>query len=85
MTVRLHIDRLVLDGIALAHRDRAIFVAAIEAELGQLVAARGIAPALTNGVALPSVAAPDVTLAPGAKPSQMGTAVAASIYRGVGR
>lgn len=85
MSVRLHIERLVLDGINLGPHDRAHFVAAIESELARLVANGGISPALANGVALPSIAAPDTTFAPNAKPAQMGAAVAASLYRGVGR
>jgi len=85
MSVRLHIDRLVLDGIALGPGDRAHFVAAVESELTRLVADGGISPALANGIALPSVAAPSVTFAPKAKPAEMGAAVAGSVYRGVGR
>lgn len=85
MSVRLHIDRLVLDGLALAPADRAHFVAALESELARLVADGGISPALAHGIAMPSLRAPEVTFAPDAKPSQMGAAVADALYRGVGR
>lgn len=85
MSVRLHIDRLVLDGVTLAPADRAHFVAAIESELARLVAGGGISPALANGIALPSLRAPEVTFAPDAKPAQMGEAVAGALYQGVGR
>lgn len=84
MNVRLHIDRLVLDGIDVSAADRPRLQAAIEQELTRLIGAGGISPELAGGVALPSVRAPQIALAPEAKPAQLGTAIAGAVYGGVG-
>ena len=84
MKVRLHIDRLVLDGVAVRAGDRARLQAAVEAELTRLVQAGGIAPELAHGGALPSVAAPQITLAQKATPAQIGTSIAGAVYGSVG-
>ena len=84
MNVRLHIDRLVLDGIDVGPADRPRLQAAVEQELARLIAAGGISPELAGGVALPSVRAPQITLAPDAKSAQLGTAIAGAVYGGVG-
>jgi hypothetical protein len=84
MNVRLHIDRLVLDGIDVGAADRPQLQAAVERELARLIGAGGIAPELAGGAALPSVRAPQIALAPDAKPAQLGTAIAGAVYGGVG-
>lgn len=84
MNVRLHIDRLVLDGVSVSAAGRPHLQAAIEAELTRLIAAGGISPALARGIAVPSVPAPQMTLAPDTKPAQLGTAIAGAVYGGVG-
>jgi hypothetical protein len=84
MNVRLHIDRLVLDGLDVGEADRPRLQAAIEQELSRLIGAGGISPELAGGVALPSVRAPQIALAPDAKPAQLGAAIAGAVYGGVG-
>lgn len=84
MNVRLHIDRLVLDGISVSAADRPRLQAAIEHELARLITANGISPALASGGALPSIAVPQITLAPHAKPAQLGASIAGALYGGVG-
>ena len=84
MNVRLHIDRLVLDGVNLSAGGRPRLQAAIEAELTRLIAAGGLSPELARGIAVPSVRAPQMTVTPDAKPAQLGSAIAASVYGGVG-
>ena len=84
MNVRLHIDRLVLDGIDVSGADRPHLQAAIEQELARLIGAGGISPELAGGVALPSVRAPQIALAQDAKPAQLGTSIAGAVFGGVG-
>lgn len=84
MNVRLHIDRVVLDGIDVAAAARPHLRVAIESELARLVGERGIAPELARGIAVPSVRAPQIDLAPGARPAQLGSAIAGSVFSGVG-
>jgi len=84
MNVRLHIDRLVLDGVSVSAAGRPRLQAAIESELARLIAAGGISPELTRGIAVPSVRAPQMALAPDARPAQLGVQIARSVYGGVG-
>jgi hypothetical protein len=84
MNVQLHIDRLVLDGLAVSAADRPRLQAAIEHELARLITANGISPALAAGGAMPSIAVPQITLAPNAKPAQLGASIAGALYGGVG-
>ena len=81
MNVRMHIDRVVLDGIDVAPADRARLKGAIESELARLVAERGIAS--VSG-AVPSIRAPQIHVSPGAKPAQLGNAIAGSVMGGMG-
>jgi len=74
--VRLHIDRLVLDGIPL---DGARVRDAVESELARLIGERGIA---AQSLAVPSVRAPQITFAPDAKPAQLGSSIAGAVYDG---
>jgi|tagenome__1003787_1003787.scaffolds.fasta_scaffold19441517_2 hypothetical protein len=85
MKVRLHIDRLVLDGFDLPPLSRGELRAALERELAHLIAAGGLAPALAQRVSLPSVGAPQIN-APlaGGDGAQLGTAIAKSLYGGLG-
>jgi hypothetical protein len=84
MNVRLHIDRLVLEGIDLRSADRSQLQGAIEQELARLIGEHGLAPQLASGGALPSVRAPQIAFAPDAKPAQLGSAIAGAVFGGVG-
>jgi len=81
-SVRLHIDRLVLDGVNVRAADRPRLQAAIESELARLIATGGISPELADGVAVPSVRAPQIALSNDSK--QLGTSIAGAVYGGVG-
>jgi hypothetical protein len=83
--VVLHIDRLVLDGITLAHGDSRVLRAVVEAELARLLAARAVAPSLLQGGAVPRVMAPSITLPSSARPAVLGQQIAGAVYRGLGR
>jgi len=84
MNVRLHIDRLVLDGVSLSAGGRPRLQAAIESELARLITAGGLSPELARGIAVPSIRAPQMTYASDAKPAQLGSAIAGAVYGGVG-
>lgn len=84
MNVRLHIDRLVLDGFATGAGDRPRIQRAFEAELARLIAENGLSPDLTVGGALPSLAVPQMSVARDAKPAQIGAAIASALYGGLG-
>jgi hypothetical protein len=78
--VNLHIDRLVLEGIDLHHAQRPLLQAAVEAELGRLLAEGG-AGNLATGGAVPSVRAEGFEIGP----ARLGTQIARSVYGGIGK
>lgn len=84
MNVRLHIDRVVIEGIDVRSADRPHLRAAIESELTRLIGNGGIAPDLAGGIAVPRVHAPQIEVARNAKPAQLGNAIAGAVYGGVG-
>jgi hypothetical protein len=82
MSVRLHIDRLVLDGLDVPHRSRAALRIAMEREIARLVTEGGLSPTLVRGGALPSLVAPQIEAA--GTPAQLGAAIAGAVYGGLG-
>jgi hypothetical protein len=84
MNVRLHIGRVVLDGIDVAAGDRPRLKAAIESELARLVAERGLSAELARGGAFPSLRTAGMTVTPNATPSHLGVALAGAVADGVG-
>jgi hypothetical protein len=85
MNIRLHIERLVLDGLPVTSAQGPRVKAAIEAELGRLLSEGGVSPELASGAALPSVHAPAVQSPRGIAPAQLGTQIAQSVFAGVGK
>ena len=81
MTVTLHIDRLVLDGLAVSSHGGRALSTAVEAELTRLIASGGLQ--VSSGVSVPRLAAPGVTLEPGATPAAIGTQVAGALFSGL--
>ncbi|HTP11017.1 MAG TPA: hypothetical protein VMP08_22335 [Anaerolineae bacterium] len=84
MNLNIHIERLVLDGLPIEHHQGPLVQAAVEAELSRLLTDNGLAAGLQAGIALPSVNANGIQVAPGNSPAQMGRQIAQSIYGGIG-
>ncbi len=87
MNIKLHIERLVLDGVALAPGQRHVLQASIEAELTRLLSEGGIAPQLHQGLTVPKLAVTGIELAAASgatNPTQLGQKIAASVYGGIG-
>jgi hypothetical protein len=82
--IELHIDRLILDGIAISNAQRPLLQAAMEAELGRLMRSGGIGAGLSAGGAVPSVVAPAIQLSADGSPVQWGQQIARSVYGGMG-
>lgn len=78
MSISLHIERLVLDGLPAHAGPPAGLQAALEAELTRLLAARGL-PGVAAG-ALPELAAAPIRLSPRAGPRPWGRALARSLH-----
>ena len=79
MTLRLHIERLVLDGLPLERRQSGEVQAAIETALADMLAARGIAPHLQADGAIDRLPAPGIEVS-GQQPSQLGRQIAAAVH-----
>jgi hypothetical protein len=84
MNIRIHIERLILDGLPITHSQGPLVQAAVEAELTRLLTENGLAGNLQAGGAVPRVRANGMQLAPGSNPAQMGTQIAQSVYSGIG-
>ena len=84
MSIRIHIERLVVRGIPLSPRARTVFVAALQDELGRLVTEGELSPVLQEGAALPRVSAPDISLTARSSPAHLGREVARAVYAGLG-
>ena len=85
MNINLHIERLILDGLAVAPAHRALVQAAVEAELSRLLTAGGLHASLQSGIALPSVRAGALQLNADSNPKQIGQQIARAVYGGIGQ
>ncbi len=81
MTVRLHIDTLVLEGLPLTPADRMVVHRATEAELARLLAEHPRTPA--TSLARPTCSGAPLLLPPGHAPAELGRRIARSIVAGL--
>jgi hypothetical protein len=83
MTIRMHVEHLALEGLAVSGADRARLERAVVAELTRLLggadAARALAGDLGGG-AVASLPAAEVRLRPGDSAATLGAQVARSVY-----
>jgi hypothetical protein len=84
VNVNLHIDRLVLEGIDLEPAQRPLLQAALEAELGRLIAEGGVG-GLAAGGAVPAIKAGGFEMSGGGNPAQLGRQIAGVVYGGIGK
>ena len=82
MNVKLHIERLVLDGVTIAPGEHHLVQASVEAELTRLLTDGGLSPSLAQGTALPRISADAFQLINN-NPTQIGQHIAQSVYEGI--
>jgi hypothetical protein len=85
MNVRLHIERLVLEGMDVSPSERPLLQAALETELGRLLATGGVSSDLQGGIAVPSVRAGGIEMQQAGGAERLGQQIAHAVYQGVGR
>jgi hypothetical protein len=85
MNINIHIERLILDGLPIAHNQGPLVQAAVEAELAQLLAADGLGPSLQAGGALYRIPAGSIQLASDGNPNTLGQQIARAVYGGIGK
>jgi hypothetical protein len=84
MNISIHIERLILDGLPIAHSQWPLLQAAVEAELAQLLAADGLAQNLQMGGAVPYVPGGSMQLASDGNAKMLGQQIAQAVYGGIG-
>ncbi|WP_321930944.1 hypothetical protein [Paraburkholderia guartelaensis] len=85
MKIRLHIERLVVDGLPMAAADGPLLRAAIEAELTRLLVQQAPGDSWRVGTAVPRVRAESIRVAAQARPVEIGRQVARSVHGAMGR
>jgi len=85
VNINLHIERLVLNGVALESHQRPVLKASLEAELGSLLGQSGVASGLQKGAAIKvnTIHTDSIAIAGNNKPSSLGQQIARSIYGGI--
>ncbi len=84
MNVRLHIERLILDGISLLPGEGPVLQAAMESELQRLLGSGGISDALQSGGALYTVRTDGIQWVNDGGPTRLGKQIADAVYGGLG-
>jgi hypothetical protein len=82
MSINLHIERLILEGIP-AHESRSVRKT-VERELARLLREGGLSHELHRGGALPDVPAGTIRVGHDRHPRRLGADVARAVYRGIG-
>jgi hypothetical protein len=83
--IRVHIDRLVIDGLPLRPDQRPMMQAALEAELMDRLAASGPEPGMLVGGAIPRLPAGTIHLTPQPEAAALGRQIAGAIHTGLAR
>jgi hypothetical protein len=84
MSIRIHIERLVLEGLPVTAAQGPLVREALQRELGSVMASGGLSRELRGGGAFPVVRAAASKLHQ-ENPSQLGTQIARSIHGAIGR
>lgn len=85
MTIRLHIDRLVLDGISLDAHQTPALRAAVERELGRMLIEGGLGRSFQSGGVLRNLPGGNIQLQDPVRPDHLGGQIARAVYEGIGK
>ncbi len=85
MSVRIHVERLVLHGIRLAPGRQAALGAALTGELARLLGAGGVGPRLAAGGAVPELPAATIAAPRSGDPRRFGRQIARAVHRGLAK
>jgi hypothetical protein len=83
MAVTVHIERLVVEGVRLGRHEAGLFRAAVEAELGRLLAGGDYADRAAS-VAVPAVRGEGVAWSRSERSEALGERVGRAVYGGLG-
>lgn len=82
MNIKLHIDRLVLDGLDFSPDQQHLLQTSVVHELTRLLSEGGLAPHLAGGIVLDRLSAGDIQVVDN-RPVQLGRQIAQSVYGGM--
>jgi hypothetical protein len=82
--IMVNIERLILDGLPITTAQGPLVQAALEAELGRLLAADGLAAGLLAGGAMPALPAGAIQVGREGDPAALGRQIAQAMYGGIG-
>ena len=85
MNIRLHIERIVLDGLPVDRTQSGRVRAAVVNELTSLLTTGGLGPECIASGAVPSVRGRDLLVEKGSGASEVGKQIARSVHAGIGR
>jgi hypothetical protein len=85
MKIHLHIDRLVLDGIAIERAHAGKVRAAVEHELTRLMASGGTVESLRQGGAVPYLRGGNIRISKENQPATLGRQIATAVHSGFKR
>ena len=85
MKIKLHIERLILDGLNVERLDGSVVQAAVETELARLLSTEGLHPSLLSGGAMPHAPGGSIQLTSESSPARLGTQIAQAAYGGLGK
>ena len=84
MKIRLHIERLVLDGLPVSGLQGPVVQAAVERELTHLLTGSGLSHEFRAGGAVPNLRSRNIRLEQGSQPQAVGRQIAGAVYSGIG-
>ena len=84
MSINLHIERLVLDGLPFEQRQGPHLQVAVEKELARLLTNSGSIALFNTGGTLASVKGSCIQVAEGVDATRLGKEIAAAVHGGVG-
>ncbi len=84
MNIKLHIDRLILEGLPVGATDGPGVRSAVESELTRLLTIGGVSESLQSG-AIPQIRADALRYSEHSDPKQLGQQIARSLYGGIGK
>lgn len=85
MNITVHIERLILDGIAVPHRHRPLIQAAMEEELARLLVRDGLSIDFQQSHMQQHVQAGVLEIKDTDEPAILGMNIARAVYKGIGQ
>jgi hypothetical protein len=85
MSIRVHVDRLILDGVPVGFANRGAVKAIVGAELARLLTEKGLSAGLVAGGAVPSLSAGSIELPKKMTPGGLGAQIARAVHGSLSR